>query len=358
MKNKLTLLVDSNWLLQSRFAVLSKEFNKTLDEDLKKNSSLKLQELIAKSIVVILSKYPVIDNILFVKDGGTWRKQLKVPEQILNITYKGNRNYKQDIDWSYIYNSLDIILNNLKDRGVVVSQGNDIEGDDWIWYWVNKLNSEGINCMIWTSDNDLKQLVNVNNNGTFTVWYNQRNGLWLPESSKISDDPIDFFMSSENYYSGVLEDLKRKQKICYYVNPDEIIIDKIICGDSVDNILPIIRYKKGTYNFKITKRDWNIINRDFNIDSLEDFLKRKQDISEKISSYPKWKDFNISVEDILTMIDYNTNLVWLNESTIPDTIIQYMNNSDYKVFDVKDIRYNYKYILNESEEIYHIYDSI
>ena len=47
----------------------------------------------------------------------------------------------------------------VKKQGIVVSNHSSIEGDDWIWYWSRRLNEEGTSCIIWSSDNDLKQLV-------------------------------------------------------------------------------------------------------------------------------------------------------------------------------------------------------
>ena len=64
MSNKLTLLVDSNWLLQSRFSVLSKGFLKSNPQIAKEQAAVELKELLARSICVILNRFPIIDNIV------------------------------------------------------------------------------------------------------------------------------------------------------------------------------------------------------------------------------------------------------------------------------------------------------
>jgi hypothetical protein len=58
------------------------------------------------------------------------------------------------------------------------------------------------------------------------------------------------------------------------------------------------------------------------------------------------------------MISYNTKLVWLNEDVIPETIMLYMNQCDYKVVDINYIRMNYKVMCEANNTIEDIFDSI
>ena len=68
MKNKLTLLIDGNWLLQSRFSVMIDQFKLTHDETLREMASKDLQERLARSINVIINRLPDIDNIVMITD--------------------------------------------------------------------------------------------------------------------------------------------------------------------------------------------------------------------------------------------------------------------------------------------------
>ena len=259
-KNNLTLLVDANWLLISRASVLIKSFRSDLPEEAKKQAQAELEDLLAKSICVILNKLPSIDNLVIVADGGSWRKQLPIPSCIEGTTYKGNRTKTDETDWNYIYKALSNVLDKAKEENITVSQYNNIEGDDWAWYWSRRLNNEGTNCVIWTSDNDLKQLVQIDEKtNAFTAWYNDKNGLWLPEIiddrdrwiTCNNDDCIDFFMNVQ-YYSPVLESIKIKINSINYINPDSIVMSKVICGDAGDNILPIARYNKNDRTYTVT----------------------------------------------------------------------------------------------------------
>lgn len=358
-KNKLTLLVDGNWLLISRASVLMNNFNKNLPEEAKKQSQSELEDLMAKSICVTLSRIPTIDNIVIMADGGSWRKQLMVPKSIEGTTYKGNRSQANEIDWNYIYNALNNLIERAREEGITVTQYNNIEGDDWTWYWTRRLNSEGVNCLIWSSDNDLKQLIQVDDDTkAFTAWYNDKNGMWMPNSIKESDDTMDFFMN-QSYYSPVLEALKSKITKQNYINPADIVMSKIICGDAGDNILPIMRYQKGERNYKITEKDWLGIKENFpDINNVDEFLEHRNGIALLISQHKKFKAYKPDIFELEEMFDYNTKLVWLNEKVIPDTIIQFMNQQEYKKFDVAYLRSNYKVLVKTDDMIQNLFDSI
>lgn len=364
MSNKLTLLVDSNWMTISRFSVLSKGFKKDNPTIVKEQTSQELQELLTRSICIILNRFPTIDNMVFVADGGSWRKQLPVPSQLKDTTYKGNRTQDYDIDFTYVYGALNNLLKNLKELGITVSQYNGIEGDDWIWYWSRRLNAEGTNCLIWSSDNDLKQLIQIDSKtNAFTVWYNDKNGLWIHESLEEESNPIDFFMKIE-YSSPTLDSLRARVTDIHYINPNTIINSKVICGDAGDNIMPVIRYKKGNRNYRITEKDWNRIAESMSTVTIFDLLDKQDQLSSILlndSKYRKLKKDGIliqNMEDISEMINYNIKLVWLHESVIPDTIIQFMNQQEYKICDIKYIKSNYKVMLNEDSDIQNLFESI
>lgn len=357
-KNKLTLLVDGNWLLISRASVLMTSFNKNLPEEAKKQSQLELEDLLAKSICVVLSRMPMIDNLIIMADGGSWRKQLPIPKSIDGTTYKGNRITDNEIEWNYIYSALNNLIERAREEGITVTQYNNIEGDDWAWYWTRRLNSDGINCLIWSSDNDLKQLIQVDDNTkAFTAWYNDKNGIWMPNSIKESDDTMDFFMNA-TYYSPILESLKNKISKQNYINPDDIVMSKIICGDAGDNILPIMRYQKGERNYRITEKDWIDIKENFVLNDIKDFLDQRNGIALLIASHKKFKPYKPDIFELEEMFDYNTKLVWLNEKVIPDTIIQFMNQQEYKKFDVGYLRSNYKVLVKTDDMIQNLFDSI
>ena len=59
-KNKLTLLIDGNWLLMSRMSVLVKKFDKNNPNPVKQEASNEFETLLAKSLNVIRKKIKTI----------------------------------------------------------------------------------------------------------------------------------------------------------------------------------------------------------------------------------------------------------------------------------------------------------
>ena len=358
MKNKCTLIVDGNWLLCSRFSVMGKGFEIDMPETAKQHAQKELHELMAKSITILLNRFPIIDNIVFVSDGGSWRKQLPVPEQLTDITYKGNRQPAKEHDWKYIYGALGDLLDTCRSLGVTVSNHSAKEGDDWIWYWSRRLNAEGTSCIIWSSDCDLKQLVQVDS-GTlaFTAWYNDKNGVWFDqELDENFVDELDFFMQPVRLKSPIVESIKQSSRSTNFINHDLIVMDKIICGDAGDNIKSACRVVKNKKTYKVSSKMWEDIRNSFDINTLDDFVKYKTLIAQEIIANKKFSE--CSIDDIIEMIDYNTKLVWLNEAVIPETIIMYMNQLEYNVVDVNYIKSNYKTLCKTDNEIEDIFDSI
>ena len=354
-KSKLTLIVDGNWLLMSRLAVISGRYPDTNEL----NRELKL--LMIRSINLVLRTFPIIDNIIFVADGGSWRNsEVAVPLFLQNdgIEYKGNREHSDDIDWDVIFSGYEDFLNVLKTNGVTVSKEKMIEGDDWIWYWTRRLNENGVNTVIWSSDNDLKQLIqNDSFNGSITAWYNDRNGVWFSDDLNEDQlDDLDFFMQPIRVKSPLLENLKQSSRTSSYIKPDDIVMEKIICGDAGDNIKSIAKTISGSKTYKVSIKMWNEIKSNLNINCLEEFFKSKYDIIDEILSIKKFA--NCNSDDLAEMFDYNIKLVWLNESVIPETIVMYMNQLDYSIADISYIKSNFRTMCKRNTTIEDIFESI
>ena len=358
-KNKCTLIIDGNWLLISRFSVINGGFEKSSSDLVKEQSKKELQELMARSITVVLNRFPIIDNVILVTDGGSWRKQLPVPQSISNITYKGNRSQTTELDWHYIYGALTALAEKCKTVGMTVANHSSIEGDDWVWYWSRRLNSEGTSCIIWSSDNDLKQLVQTDLDTTaFTAWYNDKNGMWFNDGLKEEqyDDIMDYFMKPITVKPYVLEELQKCTRNISYVLADDIVMEKVVCGDAGDNIKSIAKTVSGKRTYKVSSKLWNEIKTELEIETLDDFFKNKHNIVQQICKQRKFD--KCPIEDILEMFDYNVQLVWLNEKVIPETIVLYMNQCEYKVTDTNYIKSNYKVLCETNNDIESIFESI
>ena len=235
--SKLTLLVDGNWLLMSRLSILQTRYS---DDD-KLCKDLKL--MMIRSINIVLKQFTEIDNIIFISDGGSWRNKLPVPD-FIQEEYKGNRKLDDSIDWDLIFGAYEDFQNKLRAADITVCKEPNLEGDDWLWYWSKKLNSEGTNVIIWSRDKDLTQLVNIDKDSCFTVCWSKDGGLITVHKD---EEEMDFFFNeayseNEQLYHSITDKVKDITEI----NPKSVVIDKIIRGDKGDNVFPIIQKKSKT----------------------------------------------------------------------------------------------------------------
>lgn len=316
-KSKLTLIVDGNWLLMSRLSVLN---NRYVD-DLELNQELKL--LLIKSINVVLRTFPDIDNIIFVADGGSWRNSIDIPSYIYDektskdqsVEYKGNRIKSDDINWELLFDSYEDFMSTLRSSGITACKEQGIEGDDWCYHWSTFLNSEGTNCIIWTKDNDLKQLVSMNSDKCFTVWWNGDNGLFVED---FPEDDFNFLFNPEfNVNEQILQHLIDKSKETKKINPKHIVIDKIIRGDAGDNVYPIILRKSNGKTNKLFRVPVKDINYDLNYNDDNEIYNY---IHNLINSKNYKGRINKTEENIINHFNYNKKLVALQESSYPEEI--------------------------------------
>lgn len=317
-KSKLTLLVDGNWLLMSRLAVISGRYPNTNEL----NKELKL--LMIRSVNLVLRTFPQIDNIIFVADGGSWRNtEVPIPQFLQNegIEYKGNREHSDDIDWDVIFAGYEDFLNIVSKNGVTVCREKMIEGDDWCWWWSTYLNSQGTNVIIWSKDKDLTQLVNTDNDGCFTVCWNKENGIICLDKD---EDEFNFLFNndfSEN--NTIFYNICNKSINVNKIDPKSVCIDKIIRGDLGDNILPIIVKKPKNEN---SSRQYRVSQKDID-NSLNVF--NDNDVRLYINNLCESKSYKNRANDrtpdeIFEHFKYNRKLVILNEVSYPSNILDIM----------------------------------
>ena len=358
-----TLLIDGNWLLMSRLFAVKSYFNVQNDEQTKLEGTAELEDLLCKSINLVINKFDgIVNNIVIVADGGSWRKSVEKPK-FFDEVYKGNRVKDSEVDWNYIYRALDDIIETAASIGITTSKAHGVEGDDWIHHWSRKLNRKGINCIIWSSDCDLKQLVQTNN-GAFTCWFNESQkgglpGLFLPkELANDTLDDIDNFMQIENSNQD-LDEIRAIANAVTYIDPADVVEEKVICGDRGDNIKSIIRIEKGNKTYRVSETEWHKVKEKLGITSLDQFFASKKQICESIASTSKYSKYSINLDNAQQMFEYNRTLVWLNEKTIPQEIQQVMDQVEYKKCDISYIKSNYKVLAKlekQQQSIEQIFD--
>jgi len=353
--NNCTLIIDGNWLLMRSLFSKQYDFQPDAAEVLKQYSRDTLIDSMLSAISFTTATFDgIVDNILYVSDGGSWRKFIQPPEFVKEQEYKGTRQRAEDKDWDYIFETHQILQEGLKAAGVTVCHESKIEGDDWAWYWSNKLNRQGTNCIIWTTDNDLKQLIKLDN-GNFTAWYNDKNGIFFDQGYNIDDmSDIDYFMTAgkDNY---IIESIQAITSNISYINPNRIVMEKIISGDVSDNIRSLMVLHKNGKNYKITEKDASkIVDRYSNV---EDFIADKDEVIAQLKGLKKFALAEETPEQMSELFDYNKRLVWLSKTQIPTDLQEKMDELEYKQIDIQIVKNNYKalapeYMQGDAQQVY------
>ena len=354
--NRTTLIIDGNWLLMSRLGMVKDSFNKELTPQELNHATNDMVDFVAQSINKAINFWgDAIDNIIMVQDGGSWRKELPRPK-LYTETYKGNRVSDEDIAWDYVWKALSDICKAFEENHIMCVTEKTIEGDDWCWYWSRYLNRCGINTIIWTSDADLKQLVQKDvQTGAWTAWYNDRSGLVVHNDFNRTDMDVLLNFDATDVF---LENVCRQAKTVTYINPDDIVMMKVICGDSGDNIKSVLRWetknKKGaTRVLQVSENEWNKVKAELQVTDYNDFESKKLLIISNLRALKRFEGYRGKTEDLVDMFDFNVKLVRLAKEQIPHDTAMLMNKhrQEYVVTDLGYLRNNYKVLASHNEAI-------
>lgn len=402
-----TLVVDTNYMLISRAFVVRDKIHKDQNIETKLSGINEMFSMILTQVSGFVEKnYPLINEIALVCDQGSWRKKLAIPKSLeqQNITYKGHRTKVHkasgfEPDWELVWAEYKKFIDTLKNefKLCVFSQW-DIEGDDWARYLVeftencNKKNYNNQengsfttnNIILWTTDCDWKQLLRFSLYGTKVVWYNGKmisvnkeveyteniptTGNNIPNLPNFGGgtqlsifdsykpyNTTNFNTNPTNPYGtangGSIKTLEqfinnfRLNGAYEEIEPEDIITEKILLGDSSDNIYPIWNEINGSTGKKVNltqKMLWDagISNLDFVYDVVDyensknqltmdfgtcsgDPIKHKlfpKFVHPKSPIYTKFKksiNLGLLTEDSLReRYEYNRTLVFLDKSVM------------------------------------------
>ena len=348
LKNNTTLIIDGNWLMMSRLGMMRDKFSSELTDEQLQSATNDLVDFLAQSVNKIINFFESnIDNIIMVQDGGSWRKKIRKPK-LYKEAYKGNRVKDIGMNWDYIWKSLSIFCQNFKNLDISCFREDDCEGDDWCWYWSKTLNKNGTNVIIWSSDRDLQQLVRYNKNKTWTVWYNDRAGLICHENLAPKEDLLEDMLSLEmecSSFEHLKTDMINKMIDVHFINPLDIAMEKVICGDSGDNIKAIIRVQNGERIARVSEKEWGLVKESYeDFIDLEDFKKTAPDIIRDLKNLKRFAENKDSGKDIYQMFLFNMRLVCLDAKYIPKKIRDLMNKhkEEYLLADLESVVNNYK----------------
>lgn len=334
---RFTLIIDGhNFFFRSLWSCFRQGKNKVLITQKDKDAYEKKLMVDFCSTIKFIS--PIVNDVVFVMDSHSWRKDL-----LLQQEYKGNRKKIQDnIDKNGFVSVIVNFTETLKSLGVKVSQVERSEGDDLIYGWSDKLFHEGKSSLILSTDRDLNQLVKCVD-GVHIVQYspmkeklfvsNETNNAFLDmnKSSFTQENLFNevFTISIENDpFEKFLENVSIE-----VVEPEKIRFSKIVGGDVSDNIYPVY-YKSGNgvtrskgLGEKTVEKIYNEFKSrlgcefNYHIYNQEDSMKLLCNV---IYDVAKINDDEFTKRMLFENIKTNVSLVSLTDETIPDDVKENM----------------------------------
>lgn len=331
MGNKLNILIDGNHHFHKSLYA-SGNFSKGRMLGTQKDKEMYMRK-VAMDLAYALRMFGAPDRVVFTLDQYSWRKDIDTSEQ--NDGYKANR-IKDDsaVDWDAFKELNNDFFEILANKGFITSTLNRCEGDDLLFFWSNKFFEAGEDVVIFSGDGDITQLVKFNDKN-FICIFNTRSttrqvigapgfGDWINKKLSEPTDIYDIFMSSDFVPSSVnmIQSIISTTKLVE-IDPDEVLFEKIVCGDAGDNIPPII-------NWQTTQKNGKIINNKITPIKVKTIKEMILDKGNGCDVTKLWKyadvfvkgikkiyDKDIDIETIKKRLERNTTLVYLSNDTIP-----------------------------------------
>lgn len=335
---RFTLIIDGhNFFYRSIWSTFKQSGKKILTTQ--KDMDTFEKKLMVDFCAVIKQVSPIINDVVFVRDSHSWRKDL-----LLQQEYKGNRKkVNEEIDKNGFNTVTANFIDTLRNMGVKVSFAERSEGDDLIYAWSEHLFNDGKSSLILSTDRDLNQLVKCVNDVHIIQYGPVNNKLWVSEGTKKFIDKLNekHEVTQENLFNEIftisIENDPFERFIettnVEVVDPEVVRFMKIIGGDTSDNIFPVY-YKPGTETTKAKglgpKTVEKIYNQfkeqlgcefDYHIYGQDDTVKMLCNV---IYDVAKINDENFTRRMLFENIKTNASLVSLTSETIPDDVLSNM----------------------------------
>jgi len=288
-----------------------------------------LHKSLETSVLNYRKWYPFA-NVYLVSDSKekSWRKKL-------NQNYKANRKKDSDIDWEFVFSAYNEFKESMKWKGVKIMEAPHIEGDDFISFLVEKANKESRCSIIVSNDYDIKQLVTYSIDPlVINIMSNEMHNkqkLFLPKNYQLFMNSInkldnnDIFNLNDNQdFINLLNTFMDKYEI-HDVDPMEVLIIKLISGDTSDNISSAWSIIKNGRKRGIADKGAKSIFDEYLVHFGEPNL-NDPDLTENIADLicEKKKLSKSSMNGIKTNIESNMKLILLNTEYMPEEIVQKM----------------------------------
>lgn len=309
----MNLLFDGNYLFHKTFSVFS-TYYRGEDMSVVLQDKEKRQVLLRKCVIDMcyaINKFKDVKRVAFTIDSSSWRYELYA-------NYKYSLTKVKDAFYPQFLECLNAFEELLRKRGIIVSRVQGAEGDDlmyvWSLYFGYCLDEE---LVIITGDSDIRQMMTRN----VSLFANNSKNLKMycvPEMEVFWNEYLD-------------TDIE-----VIPVKPFEILLYKVIMGDTSDNIPKL---KKG-FGEKAFHRFIEYIT-PYNEPKDVDLLTMARWITDRFGDFVKMPE-----EELLGSVLFNLKMTWLNLSVYNATDYQTKNGRsllENMLDDVNEQKTKYSY---------------
>lgn len=281
-------------------------------------------------------------RVILTMDSKSWRKNIEIEE---NEGYKANRDKSESINWDNIYACMDEFAAILESKGSITSKIDSAEADDLMCLWRDELLFEkGEHVILVSGDKDIKQLA-ARNGDKFACIYNPfKQGknpkkLFTPSGFQtwlMTEDEGSFFNMSIDVDRDSFKKLINDGIVLNEINPKDIVLDKVFCGDDGDNIPSIHTWigKDSNGNnktYRITpskyKKIMKLISKTESYDDVDNNTLKNEETLEIIKDFLVKESKKPLPFNIKDRVNRQINLVYLERTEIPGDIIDIFNDS-------------------------------
>jgi len=257
-----------------------------------------------------------------------WRNDLY--KDIDGMEYKGTREKDGEKNWTNIFTALDDLRDIFKKNGFIVTYLDRTEADDITTMWKEYLFDKGEDVILVSSDMDWVQLVGVHNNnvclcynpianntGKKRLYLNSDIQEWLDTEEK-----PDIFFNNYNKTRKILKGVQLiDPKISFeLVDPDRVLLNKIMTGDVSDNVPAFFHYYRNGRKQNVTELKAKHVFEALNIHNVDDLIEANnkmllKDVLEKEMKH----DIDVDFQERLTR---QRKLVELKSYLFPEDIVK------------------------------------
>ena len=286
-------------------------------------------------------------NVIIATDSQhAWRKDV-LPGDDLNPGYKSNRKKSESINWDNIFQCSDDLLNILSKNSMHVAKVEHCEADD-IAAMCKEIVFEkypNYNVIIVSADADIRQLIDFNPiTHQYCIVYNttgkgkgSKRHIYVTESFETwyntADSNFDIFFENEDMSKTYIKQLLQANTIMELSvqNPNDVVLDKIFCGDDGDCVPSFYNWYKDGRKVRITPGKEKKVREIIGINTVQDLVDSEYKLKPVFEKVCK-RDINDI--DFSERLMRQRVLVELNSKLFPEYIQDYKESLDYMIGDI------------------------